>query len=114
MNRLISPLRNLSAVRRPRGARRFGPAGIACCLGAEPRTSAPSASPAPTGPLAEAVAALRGISTLRADFIQTDRNGQRSTGVLTLKRPGRIRFQYAPGIPLLIVSRWPRADPDRL
>ncbi len=51
-----------------------------------------------------AVAALRAISTLRADFTQTDRNGQRMAGVLTLKRPGRIRFQYAPGIPLLIVS----------
>ena len=61
-------------------------------------------APAPTAQLTEAVAALRGIGTLRADFTQTDRNGQRSTGVLTLKQPGRIRFQYSPGIPLLIVS----------
>jgi outer membrane lipoprotein-sorting protein len=61
-------------------------------------------APAPTGPLADAVAALRGISTLRADFSQTDRNGQRVNGVLTLKRPGKIRFQYAPGNPMLIVS----------
>jgi outer membrane lipoprotein-sorting protein len=60
-------------------------------------------APAP-GPLAEAVAALRDISTLRADFTQTDRNGNRSNGVLTLKRPGKIRFQYAPGIPMLIVG----------
>jgi len=69
---------------------------------------APAPAPAPaaptSGPLAEAVAALRGISTLRADFIQTDRNGQRSNGVLTIKRPGKIRFQYAPGNPLLIVG----------
>ncbi len=56
------------------------------------------------GPLGEAVAALRGISTMKADFTQTDRNGQRVGGVLTLKRPGRIRFQYAPGVPMLIVS----------
>ncbi len=54
--------------------------------------------------LAEAVAALRGIETLRADFVQTDRNNQTTKGVLTLKRPGRIRFQYQPGVPLLIVS----------
>ena len=47
---------------------------------------------------------MRGITTLRADFTQTDRNGQRVNGVLTLKRPGRIRFQYAPGVPMLIVS----------
>ena len=41
---------------------------------------------------------------MKADFTQTDRNGQRVNGMLTLKRPGRIRFQYAPGIPMLIVS----------
>ena len=52
----------------------------------------------------QAVAALRAISTMRADFTQTTDLGQRSTGVLTLKRPGHIRFQYAPGIPMVIVS----------
>ncbi len=41
---------------------------------------------------------------MRASFVQTDRNGQRLNGVLTLKRPGKIRFQYAPGVPLLVVS----------
>lgn len=56
------------------------------------------------GDLARAVAALRGITTMTADFTQTDRNGQRVSGVLTLKRPGRIRFQYERGVPLLIVS----------
>ncbi len=54
--------------------------------------------------LGRAVAALRGISTLRANFTQTDRTGQRVSGVLTLKAPGRIRFQYQQGVPLLIVS----------
>jgi len=58
----------------------------------------------PAGTLDQAVAALRAISTMRADFTQTDRNGQRVTGVMTLKRPGRIRFQYQQGVPLLIVS----------
>jgi outer membrane lipoprotein-sorting protein len=54
--------------------------------------------------LNQAVGALRSITTMRANFVQTDRNGQSVSGVLTLKRPGRIRFQYAKGIPLLIVS----------
>ncbi len=54
--------------------------------------------------LDHAVAALRAISTMRADFLQTDGNGQRIKGVVTLKRPGKIRFQYAPGIPLLVIS----------
>lgn len=52
----------------------------------------------------EAVAALRGISTMKADFEQSDRSGQSVRGTLTLKRPGKIRFQYAPGVPMLIVA----------
>ncbi len=47
---------------------------------------------------------LRAVNTMTADFIQTDRNGKSLTGTLTLKRPGRIRFQYQKGVPLLIVG----------
>lgn len=54
--------------------------------------------------LDQVVRALRGITTMRADFTQTDRNGQRLSGVLSLKRPGRIRFQYEEGVPILVVS----------
>lgn len=54
--------------------------------------------------LDQAVAALRGISTMQADFIQRDRNGQQLRGVLTLKRPGKIRFEYEKAANLLIVS----------
>ncbi len=54
--------------------------------------------------LANAVAALRAITTLRADFVQTDLRGNRLRGVLTLKNPGKIRFQYEKGVPILVVS----------
>ena len=64
--------------------------------------AAPAAAQA--GGLDAAVAALRGISTMRADFTQTDRQGQRIGGVMTLKRPGKIRFEYEKGVPLLVVS----------
>jgi len=47
---------------------------------------------------------IRAIDTMTADFVQTDRNGQVLNGQLTLKRPGRIRFQYQKGVPLLIVG----------
>lgn len=50
------------------------------------------------------VAALRGISTMQANFTQTDRKGQTVSGVMTLKRPGKIRFQYEKNVPLLLVS----------
>jgi outer membrane lipoprotein-sorting protein len=56
------------------------------------------------GELAQAVEALRGLATLKADFTQTDRAGRTVSGQLTLKRPGRIRFQYQKGYPLLIVG----------
>jgi outer membrane lipoprotein-sorting protein len=50
------------------------------------------------------VAALRGISTMKANFTQTDRKGQTVAGVMTLKRPGKIRFEYEKGVPMLLVS----------
>ena len=56
------------------------------------------------GDLDKAVSALRGISTMKADFTQTDRQGQTLAGVMTLKRPGKIRFQYQKDVPILVVS----------
>ncbi len=56
------------------------------------------------GDLDRAIAALRAIKTMRADFIQTDRQGQSASGVLSLKRPGKIRFDYGKDAELLVVS----------
>ena len=47
---------------------------------------------------------LSGVESMTAAFTQTDRNGQVLSGNLTLKRPGKIRFQYQKGVPLLIVG----------
>jgi outer membrane lipoprotein-sorting protein len=98
-------------------------------------SSATIAAPAPE--LAQVQAHLRAVATMTADFSQTDQAGKTLTGTLTLKRPGKVRFQYQPGVPLLIVgdgkaltmidykvaqvSRWPIGnhplspllDPDR-
>jgi outer membrane lipoprotein-sorting protein len=46
--------------------------------------------------------ALRAIATLRADFVQSSDNGQQVSGTLSLKRPGKIRFQYQRGYPVQI------------
>ncbi len=54
--------------------------------------------------LAAVQRAIAGIDSMTAGFSQTDRNGQVLTGTLTLKRPGKIRFQYQKGVPLLIVG----------
>src|SRR5690606_40930634 len=65
--------------------------------------TAPVTAQAP-GALAAVQAHLKNTSSMTADFVQTDRNGQRLSGTLTLKRPGKIRFQYQKGVPLLIVG----------
>ncbi len=41
---------------------------------------------------------------MQANFTQADLRGNRLRGVLTLKSPGKIRFQYEKGVPILIVS----------
>lgn len=47
---------------------------------------------------------LEAVQTMTAGFTQTDRNGHVLTGTMTLKRPGKIRFQYEKGVPQLIVA----------
>lgn len=54
--------------------------------------------------LDRAVAALRGITTLQANFTQTDRAGNAVDGKLTLKAPGRIRFEYGKNVNMLVVA----------
>lgn len=54
--------------------------------------------------LTQVNAYIRAVKTMTADFSQTDRAGQTLTGKLTLAQPGKIRFQYQKGVPLLVVS----------
>ena len=54
--------------------------------------------------LAAVQKSIAGLGSMTAAFSQTDRNGQVLTGTLTLKKPGKIRFQYQKGVPLLIVG----------
>ena len=86
----------------------------------------PSVATAQTAPLAQVSQHLRSVASMTADFVQTDRTGKSLTGQLSLKRPGKVRFQYQKGVPLLIVgdgkaltmidyqvkqvSRWPIGD----
>lgn len=78
--------------------------GTATAAIAPVAVSAQAPASGPASEIDRAVVALRGISTLKANFVQTDRSGQNTSGVLTMKRPGKIRFQYQKGVPLLIVG----------
>nr|WP_284054584.1 outer membrane lipoprotein carrier protein LolA [Stakelama marina] len=63
------------------------------------------AAPAPESTSLQAVQDhLAKVNSMTADFSQTDRNGKVLTGKLTLKKPGKIRFQYEKGVPYLVVS----------
>lgn len=64
----------------------------------------PAGTAAQANDLDRAVAALRAITTLRADFTQTDRAGNTVSGTLTMRNPGKIRFEYGDDANLLIVS----------
>ena len=96
MNTILTTLRKIG---RPVAA-------LSLVLGTAGAAIAPASvsAQAPSSDIDRAVTALRGVSTLKANFVQTDRSGQTVSGVLTMKRPGKIRFQYQKGVPLLIVG----------
>jgi outer membrane lipoprotein-sorting protein len=47
---------------------------------------------------------LNGLRALKAHFLQVAPNGAVSEGTAWLERPGRMRFQYDPPSPLLLVA----------
>jgi outer membrane lipoprotein-sorting protein len=57
-----------------------------------------------TSPLGQVSTHLKTVDTMVADFAQTGRGGRTLNGTLTMKRPGKVRFQYQKGVPLLIVG----------
>lgn len=81
-------------------------APLALLLAAAPLAApmAPAVAQADASDLSRVNAYIRAVTTMTADFAQTDRNGQTLTGQLTIKQPGKIRFQYQKGVPLLIVG----------
>jgi outer membrane lipoprotein-sorting protein len=81
-------------------------AGAAPSLGAaaQPRAAAAALSPADRALVAQATASLQAMNQAKGRFIQTDPNGATSQGTFYLQRPGKIRFEYDPARPLLVVS----------
>jgi len=47
---------------------------------------------------------VNGITTVEADFVQMSGGGGFARGTLYLHRPGRMRFEYEPPAPYLLVS----------
>ena len=54
--------------------------------------------------IAAVQAYLSGISSIVANFTQESADGSKGSGKFFLKRPGKMRWQYAPPTPILLVS----------
>ena len=54
--------------------------------------------------IARIEAYLNGIKTLKAHFTQVAPDGSLSQGTAWLERPGRMRFQYEPPAPFLLIA----------
>ncbi len=84
--------------------------GAAAVLAAAPAAAQP-ARPAPPAPatidraaVARVEAYLNSMRTLRARFLQVGQNGASAQGTALISRPGRMRFDYDPPEPLLLVA----------
>ncbi len=54
--------------------------------------------------IAAAETYMSSLITMQADFVQIAPNRTTSFGILSLEKPGHLRFEYTPPSPLLIVS----------
>jgi outer membrane lipoprotein-sorting protein len=64
----------------------------------------PAQTAATADQLAQIQTWLRSITTMTADFLQTSSAGKSARGKLILARPGKIRFEYEPSVPMLVVA----------
>jgi len=70
------------------------------------RSAAAELSAQDRADLARVEAYLNGIRSLKARFVQTASDGGVAQGVALLQRPGRMRFQYDPPTPFLLVANY--------
>ncbi len=88
----------------------LAPALLATPALAQQRAPAPPAAAAftPTerdrADLARIEAYLNALTTMRARFLQIAQNGAAAEGTAWIWRPGRMRFEYDPPEPLLLVA----------
>jgi outer membrane lipoprotein-sorting protein len=71
---------------------------------AAPAAAQPAAPSSRAADIARVEAYLNGLTTLRARFLQVAENGAAAEGTALIWRPGRMRFDYDPPEPTLIVA----------
>nr|WP_294503512.1 outer membrane lipoprotein carrier protein LolA [uncultured Rhodopila sp.] len=83
-------------------SRRFALLSAAALLPLVARAEPPSARD--QADIARIETYLNGLKTLKAHFIQATGDGQISEGTAWLQRPGKMRFQYTPPAPFLLIA----------
>ncbi len=79
-------------------------AGLAAGAGQPPPPRYTEFSEADRADLDRVSAYLNSIHTMQGDFVQIGPNGQLDQGRFYLEKPGKLRFEYQPPSPMLIVS----------
>jgi outer membrane lipoprotein-sorting protein len=74
--------------------------GVAAALA----LTAPAAVAQQASPLKAVEQSLAATSSMTARFTQSDGRGRTQSGTLSLKRPGKIRFEYGAGANMLLVG----------
>lgn len=67
-------------------------------------TLTPSQQATDSRSLDDVITWLKSVTTMVADFKQTTSAGKISHGKMTLARPGKVRFEYEPSVPVLVVA----------
>jgi len=71
---------------------------------AAPAAPAAALSERDRADISRAESYLNGIQSIRARFVQVAPNGGLAEGQFVMQRPGRLRFEYAPPSPILVVG----------
>jgi outer membrane lipoprotein-sorting protein len=97
--------------RQPVGRRAILAAGLIllASFAAAPGRADPPPQPVPLTPqdradLQRIAAYLNGITTMYARFEQYSSNGSTASGAMWMERPGRMRFEYNPPSPILLIA----------
>ena len=87
---------------------RLAAVALSFALFAAPAPLGAALDPRDEADIARIQAYLNRIQSLRSHFVQIAPDGALAEGLFLLKRPGRLRFEYAPPSPILVVGdgRW--------
>jgi outer membrane lipoprotein-sorting protein len=80
---------------------------IGLTIAAAPQASAAKSielTPEQSASIQEIASYINGFTTLQGDFTQISPKGKMSKGIFYISKPGKMRFEYAPPNPFLIVA----------